>query len=302
MKKIPYSEFVKSITMLFINDQIDEKYEKLKMEKVVLLQKQMSGINTIEGLKKYIVEDEDSLKNILILLGISTEYFKRVISMFRIKRGMEFQTEWSIEGTRRYMLSDQLMMDKVCNLFLEGDKKEEYYSCIPKYRLSNFVINEAVMARLGNNDFMRFLVSKDFDTNYNSDVSMSNVAIVEETLNNTCKDKGYYICKNENVDPIGNNTREIVVNYTIKTTFDKKTKYYIKYSFILTTSKGQSDFKRSVKDLRDYIKSNSEELKQIVIVDGAGWIGRQSDLRDIWDYSDYCINLNHLSDLNEIIK
>ena len=76
---------------------------------------------------------------------------------------------------------------------------------------------------------------------------------------------------------------------------------YVKYSFNITTSRGQSDFKRSVKDLRDYIRSTYQNTKQIVIVDGAGWIGRQSDLKDIWDSTDYCLNLNSLNHLNDII-
>ena len=38
------------------------------------------------------------------------------------------------------------------------------------------------------------------------------------------------------------------------------------------------------------------------VLDGAGWVGRQSDLRDAWDYCDYCLNLQHIDDLKEIIK
>ena len=77
---------------------------------------------------------------------------------------------------------------------------------------------------------------------------------------------------------------------------------YLKYSFNITTSRGQTDFKRSIKDLRDFIRNKNVEAKQIVVLDGAGWIGRQSDLRDAWDYCDYCLNLQHIEDLKEIIK
>jgi len=76
----------------------------------------------------------------------------------------------------------------------------------------------------------------------------------------------------------------------------------LKYSFNITTSRGQTDFKRSIKDLRDFIRNKNVEAKQIVVLDGAGWIGRQSDLRDAWDYCDYCLNLQHIEDLKEIIK
>jgi hypothetical protein len=54
--------------------------------------------------------------------------------------------------------------------------------------------------------------------------------------------------------------------------------------------------------LRAYIKEKNPDAKQIVIVDGAGWVGRQSDLQGAWDYSDYFLNLKTIDELNNIIK
>ena len=61
MKKIPYQDFLKSMTLFFVNDQIDKKYARQRKEKISLLKSQMSHINTNEGLQKYIREYEDSL-------------------------------------------------------------------------------------------------------------------------------------------------------------------------------------------------------------------------------------------------
>src|SRR5574344_1439755 len=104
MKKISYDEFTKSMTMLFVNKEIDEKYKKLRAEKVTSLITQMSGISSREGLESYIRGNRKSLDNILVMLGISGEYFKRVISAIRVWKGMVFQTEWSITATRNYMM------------------------------------------------------------------------------------------------------------------------------------------------------------------------------------------------------
>lgn len=111
-----------------------------------------------------------------------------------------------------------------------------------------------------------------------------------------------WICGLYKVDPIGNGTRDIQVNYAIECPGKNLPIFYLKYSFNITTSRGQTDFKRSIKDLRDFIRNKNVEAKQIVVLDGAGWIGRQSDLRDAWDYCDYCLNLQHIEDLKEIIK
>lgn len=47
MSKIPYKEFIKSITMFFINDDVDRKYLEKRAEKLSALRQQMQNINTL---------------------------------------------------------------------------------------------------------------------------------------------------------------------------------------------------------------------------------------------------------------
>ena len=288
--------------MFFVNNEIDEKYFMLKKNKIASLKKQMSNIGTRAGLESYIRSCPESISNLLIVLGVSTETFKRVISMFRIERGMIFSSEWDANQLRRFILDDKDMMAKVCNLFLVGIGDSDLKSKIPGFRLCKFTIDNTVLQRLNNDDFLDFLVSKDFDTQYNSDVSQSNIGRVDEILTRLNIDYNIEIIRNQNVDPVGNGTRDIQVNYMVGRNALNLPKFYIKYSFNTTTSRGQTDFKRSVKDLRDYIKNKNPEAKQIVIIDGAGWVGRQSDLKDVWDYSHYCLNLNNIETLKELLK
>lgn len=302
MKKIPYNSFLQSMTLFFVNDDIDKKYVSLRKEKINQLKAEMSQIDNYAGLHNYIRTYEDSLSNLLVILGVSNEMFKRVISMFRIQLGMIFQTEWNAKQTRNYMLTNDAMMKRVCNLFLKGDCDSELKAQLPGFKLANFIIDENVMNRLKNDDFLAFLVNKDFDTQYNSDLSNVNIAKVDGTLNEICKTCGFKLVRAPKVDPIGNGTRDIQVNYAVECPSKNLPMFYLKYSFNITTSRGQTDFKRSVKDLRDFIRNKNAEAKQIIVLDGAGWIGRQSDLRDAWDYCDYCLNLQHISDLKEIIK
>lgn len=302
MKKIPFNDFLKSMTLFFVNEDIDKKFFRLRKEKLQLLRAQMCHINSFNGLKEYITNHDDSLSNLLILLGISNEMFKRVISLFRIQSGMIFQTEWDARQTRNYMLTNEVMMERVCNLFLAGCNNEELKALIPGFKLGNFVIDDNVMNRLNNDDFMLYLISKEFDTQYNSDLSSINVAQIDSTLNQICRIYGLKLIRAPKVDPVGNGTRDIQVNYAIENPEKKLPVFYLKYSFNITTSRGQTDFQRSVKDLRDYIRNQNPEARQIIVIDGAGWLGRQKDLRDAWDYSDFCLNLQHIDDLNEIIK
>lgn len=81
MKKIPYNSFLQSMTLFFVNDNIDEKYANLRKEKINQLKAEMSLINSRAGLQNYIRTYEDSLSNLLVILGVSNEMFKRVISI-----------------------------------------------------------------------------------------------------------------------------------------------------------------------------------------------------------------------------
>ena len=302
MKKIPFNDFLKTMTMFFVNEDVDKKFVKLRKEKIDLLRAQMSQINSNVGLQAYIRSYDDSLSNLLVILGVSNEMFKRVISMFRIQAGMVFQTEWDARQTRNYLLTNDAMMERVCNLFIKGGCDAELKLKLPGFKLDNFVINDNVMERLNNDDFIAFLINKDFDTQYNSDLSNINIARVDNTLTDICKDLGLKLIRAPKVDPVGNGTRDIQVNYAIENPIKKLPVFYLKYSFNITTSRGQTDFKRSVKDLRDFLRNQNPEAKQIIVLDGAGWVGRQSDLRDAWDYCDYCLNLQNINKLNEIIK
>lgn len=302
MRKIKYQELIKSITLFFVNEEIDKKYVKLKEDKKSLLRQQMCHIDSYKGLQQYIKDYEDSLSNILVLLGVSNELFKRVVSMFRIQQGMEFKTEWDTKSVRRYMLDNERMMERVTDLFFKGLCDSELRTQIPGFKLANFVIDGKVMDRLNNDDFLDFLINKDFDTQYNAELSNINVNKIDVLLTNICQDHNYKLVKNENLDPNGNKTLDIFVNYSIYAQGDITPKAYIKYSFNITTAKGQTDFKKSTKEVRHYIKTYNPGAKQIVIVDGAGWIGRQSDLKDVLEYSDYCLTLSTINDLVEILK
>jgi hypothetical protein len=53
---------------------------------------------------------------------------------------------------------------------------------------------------------------------------------------------------------------------------------------------------------KNYQKPDSEKIVYINVVDGAGWVARQSDLNKIHRSSDYLVNLNTLDTIDEVIK
>lgn len=302
MKKLSYQELIKSISMFFLDSEIDTKYINKLNESTDDLSERMMYINTRDGLEQFIRNNRDALSSLLMLLGISLEYFKRVVSLFRLQLGLSFQTEWSENATRNYALGNRAFMDKLLDLFILADDSEELSKYIPKFKLASFKITPAIMGRLSYPDFLAFLCAKDVETSFNNEMAFAKKAQVEDILTDICKEKGYTLLRQQNVDPNGDNTRSIPVNYTISEPGKTLPSYYINYSFYLTTSKGQTTMKNVVKDLRDFICKQNPDAIQIFIVDGAGWIGRQGDLQDIHDYSNFTLTLKHLEQIKDIIE
>jgi hypothetical protein len=301
MRKLSSQEIVRSISMFFLNSDIDEKYTKKLKDTTEELSERMKHINTRNGLEQFIRNNSDAFELLLMLLGISLEYFKRVISLFRLQLGLSFKTEWSDSATRTYALSNPVFMNKLLDLFILADESDELSQYIPKFKLSSFKITPAIMERLKSPDFLKFLCAKDVETSFNNDMAFSKKKLLEDVLTQICLEKGFTLKKQQNVDPNGNNTRSIPVNYTVSKPGKSLPSFYINYSFYLTTSKGQTTIKNTVKDIRDFIIRQNPEAIQLFIVDGAGWIGRQSDLYDICDYSNFILTLKHLEQIKNII-
>ena len=300
MAKIQYNKLLKSMSMFFLDEDVDKRFIR-ERNNFSNLAAEMREINHSKGLEAYIRKNENSIENLLIILGISGEYFKRITSLFRLQRGMKFRTEWSLSTFRKFILTDNDMMGKTLSLFLDADSNQKLSTYIPKYRLSMFRITPSVMGRLSNSDVLRLLFAKDLDTPFNNAMTSTKTKALEDILHNICHSLGYKFEKTFNVDVNGNNTRTIPVNYAIIRKGEDLPAFYINLSLNLTTSNGQTIFKNKVKNLRDYIINHNHNAKQITIIDGAGWVGRQNDLQDIWDYSNLILNLANLDELNNII-
>ena len=89
---ISYDELVKTITMFWIDNALEESINAEVENFVSELETKLTKIGTKEGLREYIRSDKASLGNILGLMEISEEKFKRIISMF-VLEGMDFQSQ-----------------------------------------------------------------------------------------------------------------------------------------------------------------------------------------------------------------
>jgi hypothetical protein len=297
-QNLSYDELVKTSTMFFVDEDYETKIITEVENCVNKLIERLPYINTYTGLKKYIQEDRDSLDNILNLLNISSEKFKRVVTMLRLDRGHVFATEWSTKKIRDVMLDNKEFMQDICDLLMQGAKLDKYKKIIPGFYRENFIIDVSTMARLANPDDLRRLVKRGIEGKYNNGIGDRLFAHVEKQIKDICGKEGLsYACK-KHVPVL-----QRIVDFAIPN--ENNPKILIDVSFSVTTSSAQTkrkeDEKKAAKKLRDIYSTSGNSIILVNFVDGAGWVGRQSDLRDIHRCSDFTVNLKAIDNLDAII-
>ena len=152
MSKQRPSDIMESLSYFFVYPEVSERLIREINQRVDSLKDSMQYINTKKGLIDYITSERESLDNIIMILNVSEEYFKRIITMIRARHGLEVSSEWSLNLTRNYFLNNQWFRDELCNLLLNGAEDKELSKLIPMYNLRSFKIDATTIARLSNRD------------------------------------------------------------------------------------------------------------------------------------------------------
>lgn len=296
-RKIEFEELFNSTTMFYVNEQYEEEMEQEVQKKVDELAAELHSINKKEGLKEYIIEHKDSLDNLTSLMEISTERFKRMVSMIRKDRGFVFSTEWGLGKIRSAMMESPAMMESVLNLLWDGRNDEKLKTKIPFFYLDNMGINEATLNKLQNKDSIRLFVKRGLEGKYSNNIGDLILADIEEKIKALSIKYGLDYEKNVRLPML-----DRAVSFVLESTTDPK--IIIDVSYSVTTSSAQGDKKNAARKTEDILKKEKESGNKIIYInflDGAGWIGRQADMREIHRCSDYVLNFNNLNLLEDII-
>lgn len=299
LSKIDYDEYVRTTEMFYVNEKIEIEIEREVSLAVDSLCHKMQGINSIEGLKNYIKDDEKSLDNLISLMNISSEKFKRVITALRVEKGHEISGEWSLEKVRNMMLERPAFMDEVCELLMNGATSPKYLAKIPQFYLENFIINSATMARLYNADDLRRLIKKGMEGRYNAGIGGAYFAEVESAVKSACFEEGIPYATKKVIPLIGRTADFAIPN-------EKAPRVIIDLSYNITTSSTQTKYKeaeeQAASKIRQYNESAMNPIALVNVIDGAGWVGRQSDLRAIHLCSTYMLHRSTLELIRKILE
>ena len=299
VEKIPYKDFKKSITSFFVDEELEEKMSKKQDEIVKNTRKRMKDIDTKEGLEQFIRSDKESLQQLTNILGISQERLKRTVSMIRRGNGEDFNSEWNIQTIRNQMVHNNYYMERICDLLINGSNDPEYKETIPRFILEQMVIDQRRLKLLTSKYALQQYIKPSFEGIYSNAVGDKIEEIISIKLTEWCQKYGTTFVHEKNIPWIARNIDFVIPDVD-------NPKILIEVSYMVTTGSGQTTKQRDEHQTRlridDYNRNNRENVIFVNFIDGAGWLGRQNDLRLLYEDSDYVVNLKYLDSLEEVIK
>ena len=296
-KKLSYDELFNSTTMFYINGSCEESIRKMIDAQTADILVGLKTITSKETLKQYIIGNKDSLERLTSVAEISEERFKRMVSMIRKDRGFVFATEWGLSKIRSAMMESPAMMESVLILIWNGKHDPKMQACIPPFYLENMSMDESTLAKIQDERSVRQLVKRGLEGTYSNMIGDAILADIEKELKRVCAKHGLEYQKNVRVPIL-----DRAVSFVLES--PAKPKLILDVSYSVTTSSSQGSKKEAARKTEAVIKAERNVGNNILFVnflDGAGWIGRQADLREIHRCSDYVLNFQNMGLLEDII-
>ena len=296
-KKLTYDELFNSTTMFYMNDRYEAEIEEEVRSKTADISVGLRTIKDKESLKRYIIDHKDALDNLTSVAEISVERFKRMVSMIRKDRGFVFATEWSLGKIRTAMMDSPAIMESILNLIWNGKNDEKMKACIPAFYLENMAMDETTLKKLQDESLVRQLVKRGLEGRYSNGIGDAVLADIEREIKRVCAKHGLEYQKNVRVPLL-----DRAVSFVLESPMQPK--LIIDVSYSVTTSSSQGSKKEAARKTVEVLSREKAAGRNIVFVnflDGAGWIGRQADMREIHRCSDYVLNFQNLGMLEDII-
>lgn len=293
-RKMTYDELFNSTTMFYMNPDYENEIEKVVQAKTAEIPVGLRTITDKDSLKKYIIDHKDSLDNLTSVAEISVERFKRMVSMIRKDRGFVFQTEWGLNKIRTAMMDSPAMMESILNLIWNGKNDEKMKACIPAFYLENMAMDETTLNKLKDENIVRQLVKKGLEGKYSNGIGDAVLTDIECELKRVCAIHGLDYQSNVRVSML-----DRAVSFVIESPNNPKLILDVSYS--VTTSSSQGSKKEAARKTVEARKRIGKNFVFVNFLDGAGWIGRQADMREIHRCSDYVLNFQNLGLLEDII-
>ena len=295
-EKATFDDYVASCTPLLKLPEFEEEMR----QRVCGIAGRLIGFDydsdPLTGLIGFMREDLDLFKVLLKMTNLSQEKFKRIISAERHARG-DYGNEWGLDRVHRNIISNDDFAESVATLFLEGRDNPTLVEHVADFYLDQLAFPEKWADLLQDRDFAARIAREMLAGDYSNKKGDEIERIVSEKLDIALVGTGLTSVKGR-VPFLGKEVDLAVPDV-------ENPDILIMISYMETTSSSQTTRANEQEAMFDGVKRwnrrNRTNRAFINVVDGGGWLARRPDLRRLHRDSHYCLSINMLDQLGEIV-
>jgi len=303
--KLTFDELLRSATIFFYDPDIEDKFNV----QIEVQAKQIREANIGHGKPKaedvldFILNQGDALRRILGILRLPREKFLRIVSLVReLDMSIEQifnerinEREWNlekIESKIRENSGDNSFAKRMVDVLLNGYKDSKLDAALPQIyreRLRLETLNEYT-----NEPDLTFNLKDQYGASYNAMKGFAIEDRIKEQVKHAKQTFAQGACA----------LVDRKVDLMVPSAIDPK--IIIMSSYDETTSSSQST--RATDMIALYASLQHRKMQAgakhyfVNVVDGGGWLARRKDLKRMWQACDYCLNINTLPQLVQIIE
>ena len=248
------------------------------------------------GLVAFMRQDVDFFKVLLKMTNLSQEKFRRIIAAERHARG-DYGNEWDIARIHRNIRQDEAFARMVADFFMEGRDNPMLVEHVADFYLEQLAFPERWADLLQDRDFAARIAREMLFGDYNDKKGDEVERLVADRLEIALRGTGLTSHKGR-VPFVGKEVDLVVPSI-------EAPDILIMVSYMETTGSGQTaratEQNMMFNDVRTWNNRNGTNRAFINVVDGSGWLSRRKDLSRMHRDSHYCLSLNMLDQLDEIV-
>ena len=295
--KPTFDEFISTCTPLLRIPELEEKMLQRVRSIVTELLFFQPNSDSTNNLKTFLKKDKDFLGVLLALTNLSQEKFLRILTAQRFANN-DFDKEWGIKKIIKKLNEDDDFAEKIAKLFLEGKDSKLLANKIADFYLDQLSLPANWSEVIRDENLISNIVRKKLTGEYTDQKGEYVEKIIKETLEKI-KFRFQIPYSHGRVPFLGKE-----IDYALPSL--NNSIILIMVSYMETTSSGQTA--RAHEQEAMYQRIVGENIRYtpqkrifINIIDGAGWLARRSDLHKMFTGCDYCLNMNTLTELENII-
>jgi len=274
-----------------------------EVSSLISLRDSYDEINT-DVLENLLKQNPDMLKIILIVLDISDEYFKRVITFLRNEgeesewMTFESSSEWSLDQIKNKIEKNSEFRKDICELFIRGRENPLLKEYLPEWHITKFSKENLFFETEG---IIDRLVKSHLDGSRNAKKGDIPEIKIEKKLEKEGipfhrgeKKLGLFEDDDDNDEPQW--------DFFIPKETDPK--IVVEVSFEQTTASGMNRKMRDISSANSELKSRESfsDVSVVAFIDGVGWIARGKSALESWGNSVDEIFTTHPEELNRFAE